>query len=524
MQRLAHVCAKTLVFVLSAMLLTACAGAHLYNEGNAIQAQTASSAFEASAKQEADAFVAEEKRRSDLAQAEVDGVTRYIDVMRQSYLTQVVGSTESLTKVWINGVWAPRLRSLDVVADEELSLSKLKSAFADARAYSAPTNIAQARARYERVLRSFKRNGLPLRRKPGSNQNAPIECTEATALPELSELDTSDLSEARVAILKERYEALEEECKAYRKALETRPPWLRKTADEIAEIKALRDRALEAKNAAADQVVAAARALKEAEADPEVPFGTKLKEIAGQARDAFETASALEAAVSDQASLKKRLECVEDVLGAINSQTPDEKSCVSPKVAAALAAFPNLLDTTDSIGGALTTPNTAGLLIVKQTLEGQLAAADARVNFQNAMLDLQEQVLRAREREIQSYVALIGALKDPGYVTLLSGPCPKGNDIASQKLRTVIALQIGTQMRAMRDTLLLQHKQIELIYAYALSISRGHAQSWRGLIGPLIAQQKAFHEAGIKPEQIAALLAEISKTVALFEIAHQVGK
>jgi hypothetical protein len=64
---------------------------------------------------------------------------------------------------------------------------------------------------------------------------------------------------------------------------------------------------------------------------------------------------------------------------------------------------------------------------------------------------------------------------------------------------------------------------IALDYQATKELSRARVAQWNAMLSPLISQQKAYHDSGIKPENVASLVVELLKALGLFAIASEVN-
>lgn len=504
--------ANALGVVVSAATLTACAGAHLHNEGNAGEAKTVSEAFAASAKTEKENFDAQGKAFETLSEIDIASAARHTSQLQRAWIAHVAGSKESLNSVWLNKIFADRLETLGLLQPkDDHTFEDVSRVLKDAQ----PQRVAAAsesRARYaktrELILHEFKLAGAA----DGAGKPTPVVCTATKRPPD--KVDTYDLDADHKARLESLYETLKRNCTDFQKV--DLPKWYLQKQSEISSD---REAALQAQKLAEQLLAAAATALKAVQESAESKTSAEMLISIGQrVKGVLETASEFEKAIFHETVFEDALKCVNQAMASLSGEAiADKDRCIDDDSAAVVAALPHMLDTAASIGTELNRPNLAGLQITKQVLEGQLAAAKARVAYEEAQVALQEERLENWRVEIVSYVELLGPLNNRAHQ--LGRNCSKADDV----VRSVVAAQIVTNAGGELRDLEFEYRNIALTYSYALSLSRANAQSWRGMIDPLIAQQKAYHDSGITSKELAALILQIGQLAALSNIANHVG-
>ena len=98
-----------------------------------------------------------------------------------------------------------------------------------------------------------------------------------------------------------------------------------------------------------------------------------------------------------------------------------------------------------------------------------------------------------------------------------------GSTLAFGKMLPAVKAAVVHQIHAETKGLLrryeAEYRRIALDYEANLALTQARIDEWHAMLGPLITQQKLYHESGVKSDQLASLAVELLKAFALFGIA-----
>ena len=247
--------------------------------------------------------------------------------------------------------------------------------------------------------------------------------------------------------------------------------------------------------------------------------------------------------LGESSAIEEKLKSLDSILASIvakEGEKQPELEATQQRIALALAGLPNLADSFSELGRILDTPPLTALIMVKQELEARKRATIAARVREEAEIALIEEQYNVLLNEIGDYNAVFRLINtarryaeqarfkgDPFEQTLASLTFMKvpmnGSTLAFDKMlpavKAAVVHQIHAETKGLRRRYEAEYRRIALDYEANLALTQARIDEWHAMLGPLITQQKLYHESGVKSDQLASLAVELLKAFALFGIA-----
>ena len=532
--------------IVVSLLLSACAGIHLHNADNAEKANTIDTGFNEIAAQTDAEFEKETQNQEAILAEELSAVRQFAQNDRDAALAIVAASDEKLLNVWMERMFMKRLEKIGVkgnnVNELGVTVEKIKDNLdiAESLANSFAQKISSLNeGLYYKAKLSCTPNGVASiddKLVKAALEKASIENEKILGTP-LTEEDSEEFEET----IRDTYKRLEDDCKDWGSKFAS----LLSDSEDTEFQKVLKDRnrALKDKEDAIARVGKVEMAFKNAKKElekmtPKEPDKRPSEIIADQIsklRKLVKGGSSLVSLSSELKIIEERLKELDDVLasaaaGNENEDKPELKG-TKKRIALALAGLPNLADGFSELGRTLKKPPLTALIMAKGELEARLRATKAELVREQARIELIEKQYAALVDELTDYnmvfILINKAKKEAGsikpfnlsYQKLAEKKLPKTQRAAS----AAIALQIQAESRSLRRRYQAEYQIIALDYQAGKELSKARVAQWHAMLGPLISQQKTYHESGVKPEKLASLTLELLKAIGLFTIAAGVN-
>jgi hypothetical protein len=533
------------------LFLSACAGAHFHNPNNAQLANLAASGFHDMV-QEIDTELNKETRnQAAVLKAELESVRTFAQNDRDAALAIVITSDDTLSQVWYERMFQKRLEVIGIKRDKDGFAGPVQRA---ATILQELPNLRLAVDQKITSMRSFSYAGQ-------------LMCTATEGIAPLDEAllqkaveeqlasspgpieDPQSDREAIASLLRMTHADLLQDCEQWRQKRREQEQVFATTgeaATTLAELTDARSRKAEAE-ARAQEVH---NAFKAAEAALKAKMPHNAQKPSELITAEIQKVRSLLSGVADLAGLLGEASAIDEKLKSIDSllasiaagegEKPPELEATQQRIALALAGLPNLADSFSELGRILDTPPLTALIMVKQELEARKRATIAARVREEAEMALIEEQYDALLDEISDYNTVFRLIKtarryaeqarfkgDPFQQTLASLTFMKapmnGSPLAFGKMlqavKAAVVHQIHAETKGLRRRYEAAYRRIALDYEANLALTQARIDEWHAMLGPLITQQKLYHESGVKSEQLASLAVELLKAFALFGIA-----
>jgi hypothetical protein len=252
----------------------------------------------------------------------------------------------------------------------------------------------------------------------------------------------------------------------------------------------------------------------------------KIQKLVGNGREL--TGTFAELAVVD-----RQLEVVDEFLLAVAKGTADEDANRSERrLVLAVAALPGLADRASELSRSLNRTPTTALVMIKQSLAARRAQVERRKERLLREKAIYEQRLEALLTEAAIYAEVWESVVD-AKENAKDGIDPfkksMGNVTASsvgarsaESVKRAVARQVYAESESRRVRFDTEYRLASLDHSAVLSGSRAAIGEWQAMLGPLIEQQQRFHAGGVKPVELAELIAQLMQAAGLFAIAGAV--
>ncbi len=542
-----------------------CAGLHLHNEKNAETARTATTNLTQIVTSVDAAFAQETQNQNALLEAELTATRRFIEQDEEARLAIITISESTLYEDWFKLFYLKRL--------DEIGLDCSTSATTCLRALraikNASNNMDAEWGKYEERL-SFLREAGYL---------GPVSCTyddgispledkfiqraaESSTDPDFTKSDIGEIYSGRLnSDGSPGDDGIVFACNAWQSQVGDIRGLIAKGGGEA-------DRALELREASRNQLkeadrrrseikkafADASKALKDAKGeDPEKAPSEIISDQIKTLQEAASGLGDLYGAVSDATKAEERLKAISCVLNAATSaddagadaaaSASDEDECLTAKgkkIALALAGAPEIVDGFSELGRTLNTPPLSALIMAKNELEARKRAADAAAARERSKLlyaearytQLIEELGRYNEvnRMIENAVS---EYRDAGFagsplqlsayelISLKAADTQKTRQLnrARRHIKAAISLQTYAESLSRLNHFETEYRIIAVDYETNTAINRARIDQWLAMISPLVAQQKTYHDSGIKTEDLTSLAIEFAKAAGLIAIA-----
>lgn len=522
------------------LLLSACAGAHLHNPKNSETANTAVESF-ASTKAEIDAeFEKQTENQLAIMGENLAAVESFADNDRDAALVIVSTSDEAASKVWKEEMFEQRIKQIGIKGEDQKEYGGNISAIANLRRGS--EELRASLYQREISLKSLRYTG-------------DLVCTAEKAAPPIREEVLSAFLKAEPkedraeleGLIRKRYAEYADACKKLRGGTD-----IAQYFDDdgefkkvLADLNETRKDEKEAKQKVAEVKALFKEATMKLEDEKPDQSDKKPSEVieiqAKKLREIVTDASSLLAALSGESSIvKERLNAIDQVLAAVanGSNKAEEKEeaeleGTTKRVAMVLAGLPNLANSFSDLSQTLNRPPLTALIMAKGELQARLTAIEAGLARERARIALINEKYNALIDELNAYnkvVRLIntanksgGSPFDKSYQSLMASTKDPDKQQQQRVASAAIALQLQAEYRSLRRRFQAEYRMIALDYQATNEVSKARVAQWNAMLTPLIGQQKAYHDSGMKREQIASLAVELLKALGLFAIASGVN-
>jgi hypothetical protein len=518
--------------------LSGCAGFNLYNAENDKLAQSVKASYE-----EANllkVIPAHESNLEAILNHELDVARRYVRARAETDLALLLEVNQPLSKVWRDDQLGARLQKIG-----------FKGADTDARINSA-TNFSQAQVSNDGKKAAL--NNVKMVFEATMLVTPPV-CPLDGILPDLPETRAQWIAravkagaDARVAdasidTLYARYQA---DCTSFRSSVpnDFTPTGL--LPEGMAEVKRIKADIAKLKTNAKTKATEALKALcklktndetlkngKECAAKPPKEgksgkpteiFKDKIEDVQnalkamGSAADAFGELEAIELQIAEINNVISMIIGKEGDKG-----KPAEASAFKDggnRVAELTSAMLSLADSAQALSEATDVVPVSPLLMEKQRLEAQKAAASARVKRMEDRLALKELIVSSLIKETDQLldaekyarwatrdaIKVNGNIVDPLAGTFDDVLKGKSGNASKERMLQAIQTYASTVLTYRREQEEAEWREIALEYRAALEESQAGLTEWNSLITTPVNQIAAYHSGGIKPEQISGLL------------------
>lgn len=523
-------CRSLPLVLMFAPVIASCAFLH-----NADRAKTATDAVNkfAETEQAVDAAIsAISARRTDLLKESLASIDDYVAVTRRADFVIVATARGPLKTVWYENMLLAQLSDIGL---EARSAADAKKAVSEVVANSDALDLRALRVAQARTS---------LRLNLGFDRDLPCDPRVGGLTPAVASSPTdSDAIRQTLARFNSACKALQETSKNLAEVFERGRGG--KVLTDLAQARLDEADAETAVAAVEHELAEAKRKLTQADAAAGALPSESLQEAKEVVRGLLEGFGQL-ARLSGQAALVDgQLAQLNEALTALNSPQAEDPAATSQGAAVAaeterqtraavlLAALPDLVDRVAAVESAAGAPSRTTLAIMhgtllarRDTLAAQVARARGSVELAQASFDALIQELRQLE-EAMSLVAHareIGSTDplDRDFGALMTGSVASADDErARQAIRLAIVVQVNSLANGTGTIFRNDYLSNDLAYAASEAALSGSIAERRAILGPLIQQQQAFYEGGIRPEGWAGLLAELAKAAGLFAIAAE---
>jgi hypothetical protein len=490
-----------LVLLLNAggALLSGC-GAHFHDAGRDATAQAAKASYEEA--RVLDIIVAERANLDKLLRLELGVAGRHLDTVLRAEWFRLVDSKNPLgTSLMERGV-GRRLTQLGLPAADDAAANDVLATAATLKVVSGALTSGKAIEAARTIRLRFKVDPPP--------------CDDPAVKSET-------VPSALAAAAKDRPEAMKALWDEYRQACapssgDVPGGALRRAFDEM---QGVRDRIRRDRERQQQAGMAFEQALKEFEAAASpVPAGIEeFNRKVESLRALLDQAATQAGALGVETAAAERLRSLDVLLRATAGGKVDAGTLADPEVKKAVmvvATSRALTDEARSIAASRRAPPVSALLIEKQRQEALRAAAARRVDRGERRLQLHEDRFEALVHEVYllqrarvaAKAAALAAPADDPFGRPLASALSAGDVVARRLTYQTLFHYLDSIATARRRQEEADYRLIALDHEEAVDASETAIALWNGLIATPVNELAAYHAAGLKAEQIAALLVQ----------------